>query len=92
MIAEGAQGSRPYKCEVWPMHAIQQVETEAAGHSNCGQEGWDLRTQDGTLQWNLLSAPSLHGIAGNLPGEPAQKTMLLLARVCDIWRETVNGA
>ena len=43
-IAEGARGSCPYKCEVWPMHAIQRVETKAAGHSNCGQEGWDLRT------------------------------------------------
>ena len=33
--------------------------------------------RDGTLQWDLLSAASLCGIAGNLPGEPAQKTVLV---------------
>ena len=36
-----------------------------------------FKHRNGTLQWDLLSAASLYGIAGNLPGEPAQKTMLV---------------
>ena len=42
-----------------------------------GRRDETFKHRDGTLQWDLLSAASLHGIAGNLPGEPAQKTVLV---------------